>query len=138
MSTKLYPTPPPTAARIRTPLARVRGLGSAKDGTEHFWRQRLTGACNAVLVTSLIVVLLRLVGADYATVKGTLANPIVSLLFLGFILSGTYHMRLGMQVIIEDYAHGGAKMVLLFVNTFFTVAVALASALAVLKLSFGA
>lgn len=139
MSTPLHPTPSPTQAIIRTPLARARGLGSAKEGTDHFWRQRVTGAANLVLVTLLTGLIVSLVGADYAAVKATLRNPAVSILFLLFILSGTYHMRLGMQTIIEDYVHGeGAKLLLLMLNTFFAVLVALASVFAILKLSFGA
>jgi succinate dehydrogenase / fumarate reductase membrane anchor subunit len=139
MSTPLHPTPSPTQAIIRTPLARARGLGSAKEGTDHFWRQRLTGMANVVLVTLLTGLIVSLVGSDYAAVKSTLRNPAVSILFLLFILSGTYHMRLGMQTIIEDYVHGeGAKVLLLMLNTFFAVSVALASIFAILKLSFGA
>jgi succinate dehydrogenase / fumarate reductase membrane anchor subunit len=139
MSTPLHPTPSPTHAAIRTPLARVRGLGSAKEGTDHFWRQRVTGLANIVLVTLLTGFIVSLVGSDYATVKAALRIPAVSILFLLFILSGTYHMRLGMQTIIEDYVHGeGAKLLLLVLNTFFAILVALASVFAILKLSFGA
>ena len=135
----LRPTPSPTAALIRTPLARARGLGSAKEGATHFWRQRVTAVANIVLVILLTWVLVRLAGADYATVKATLKNPLVTLLLLLFIISGVIHMRLGMQTVIEDYVHSeGRKVVCLMLNTFFTSVVALASVWAVLKLSFGA
>lgn len=135
----LRPTPSPTAALIRTPLARARGLGSAKEGATHFWRQRVTAVANIVLVILLTWVLVRLAGADYATVKATLKNPLVTLLLLLFIISGVIHMRLGMQTVIEDYVHSeGRKVVCLMLNTFFASVVALASVWAVLKLSFGA
>ena len=122
-----------------TPLKRVRGLGSARSGTGHFWLQRLTAVSNLILVTVTIGLLVRLAGADYATVRGTLANPIVALLFLLLLLSGLVHMRLGMQTIIEDYVHGDAgKIVLLMLNTFFALVIGVACVWAVLKLSFGA
>lgn len=135
----LRPTPSPTAAEIRTPLARARGLGSAKEGATHFWRQRVTAVANIVLVILLTWVLVKLAGADYATVKSTLRNPLVSLLLALFIVSGVIHMRLGMQTVIEDYVHSeGRKVLCLMLNTFFASLVALASVWAVLKLSFGA
>lgn len=124
---------------MRTPLKNVRRLGSAREGAQHFWQQRLTAVANLILIPLLVVLVVSLVGADHATVRRTLANPLVAVGFLLLILSGVIHMRLGMQVIIEDYVHGdGAKIVLLMLNTFFCVAVGLAAALAILKLSFGA
>ena len=88
---------------LRTPLAKVRGLGSAKEGADHFWLSRVTAVANIVLVCFLIGLIVRLVGKDYATVKAALAHPFVSIGLLLLILSGTIHMRLGMQTIIEDY-----------------------------------
>ncbi|HJZ44660.1 MAG TPA: succinate dehydrogenase, hydrophobic membrane anchor protein [Hyphomicrobiaceae bacterium] len=123
----------------RTPLARVRGLGSAKEGTDHFWKQRLTAVSNLILVCFLIWLLVRLAGADYATVKHTLARPQNAIPLLLLVLSGVMHMRLGMQTIIEDYVHSeGRKVVALMLNSFFAILVGLTSAFAVLKLSFGA
>jgi succinate dehydrogenase / fumarate reductase membrane anchor subunit len=123
----------------RTPLAKVRGLGSAKEGTDHFWRQRVTAVSNLVLVSFLVVLLVRLAGADYATVKSVLARPHNAIMLLLFVLSGVIHMRLGMQTIIEDYIHSeGRKVVALVLNSFFAVAVGLTCAFAVLKLSLGA
>lgn len=139
MSQPLHPTPSPTQAIIRTPLARARGLGSAREGALHFWRQRLTAVANIFLVIALTWLIVRLAGADHATVKATLKSPLVSLLFLLFIVSGVVHMRLGMQTIIEDYVHSeGRKAACLMLNTFFAAAVAIVSTYAVLKLSFGA
>ena len=124
---------------IRTPLAKVRGLGSAGQGTDHFWLQRLTAVANVVLVCFLIGLIVRLIGQDHATVRATLANPLVSLGLLLLILSGTIHMRLGMQTIIEDYVTSeGPKIAAIMLNTFFAIFVALASIYSVLKLSFGA
>jgi len=135
----LRPTPSPTEAHIRTPLARVRGLGSAKEGADHFWMQRVTAVANVVLVVALTWLIVKLAGADHAVVKATLKNPLVSLLFLAFIVSGMVHMRLGMQTIIEDYVRSeGRKVVCVMLNTFFTILVGLMSVYAVLKLSFGA
>lgn len=123
---------------MRTPLKNVRGLGSAKEGADHFWKQRLTGAANLVLGIFLIGLLIKLAGADYASVKSALSHPLIALPLLLFILSASVHMRIGMAVIIEDYVHAeGAKIALLMLNTFFSVLVGAASALAVLKLYFG-
>jgi len=123
---------------LRTPLKEARRLGSAKDGTDHFWVQRLTGLSNLVLAIFLVALVVRLAGADHAAVKQALARPLVALPLLLLVVSGTVHMRIGMAVIIEDYVHGeGAKIALLVLNTFFAIAVAAASVLAVLKLSFG-
>jgi succinate dehydrogenase / fumarate reductase membrane anchor subunit len=123
---------------MRTPLKNVRGLGSAKEGADHFWKQRLTGAANLVLSIFFLGLLVCLAGADHATVKASLARPLVALPLLLLVLSAAIHMRIGMAVIIEDYVHGeGAKIALLMLNTFFSIFVGAASALAVLKLSFG-
>ena len=124
---------------LRTPLARVRGLGSAKEGTEHFWRHRLTAIANIVRVPYLIVLLARYAGADFATVKTVLSRPYNSVALLLLIVSATIHMRLGMQTIIEDYVHSeGSKVAALMLNTFFAIMVGVTCAFAVLKLSFGA
>jgi succinate dehydrogenase / fumarate reductase membrane anchor subunit len=123
----------------RTPLARVRGLGSAHTGAEHFWRQRLTAVANVFLVSFLIWLLATLAGADYATVKRTLGKPQIAIPLLLLVVSGLIHMRLGMQVIIEDYVHSeGRKVVALMLSSFFVFGIGLACAFAVLKLSFGA
>jgi succinate dehydrogenase / fumarate reductase, membrane anchor subunit len=124
---------------MRTPLKTARNLGSAKDGTDHFWKQRVTGVANIFLGLFLVWLIASLLGADHATVKARLANPLTSLALLATIVSGTVHMRLGMQTIIEDYVNGEAmKIVLVMLNTFFAALIALASIFAVLKLSFGA
>jgi succinate dehydrogenase / fumarate reductase, membrane anchor subunit len=123
---------------MRAPLRQVRGLGSAKSGTEHFWRQRLTAMANIPLTIGFVVVVASLRGRNHAAVVQILGSPLVAVLMLLFILSASIHMRIGMQVIIEDYVHDDfAKFTLLIANTFFAIVVALTSALAILKLSLG-
>jgi succinate dehydrogenase / fumarate reductase membrane anchor subunit len=124
--------------KLSTPLARVRGLGAAKSGTEHFWRQRLTAVANVPLTIAFVLIVLSLLGRNHAAVVQILGSPLVAIIMLLFIASATYHMRIGMQVIIEDYVHDDlTKFVLLIANTFFCVVIALASAYALLKLPFG-
>jgi succinate dehydrogenase / fumarate reductase membrane anchor subunit len=123
---------------MRTPLGRVRGYGSAKSGTEHFWRQRLTAVANIPLTIGGIIIVISLLGRNHAAVAQILGSPLIAITLLLFIFSVTYHMRIGMQVVIEDYVHGErAKLTLVMLNTFFTVAVGLSAAYAILKLSFG-
>jgi succinate dehydrogenase / fumarate reductase membrane anchor subunit len=123
---------------IRTPLGRVRGLGSAKSGTEHFWHQRLTAVANLFLVSAFVVILVSLLGRSHAGVKQILGSPFVAIVMLLMVGSVTYHMKLGMQVVIEDYVHDESwKLAAIIANTFFAIAVAAACAYALLKISFG-
>jgi succinate dehydrogenase membrane anchor subunit len=126
------------AMAMITPLKRVRGLGSAHEGPGHFLRQRLTAAANLILIPFAVGLIATLAGADLGTVKATLANPAIAIALIVLVLSSAVHMRIGMQVIIEDYVHDeGSKMLLLLGNTFFSAAVAAIAIYAVLKLSFG-
>lgn len=125
-------------ADMRTPLGKVRGLGSAKEGTDHFWKQRLTALANLPLVLCFVCLVVCLVGASHEQVVATLSNPFIALLLLATSVSICWHMKLGMQVVIEDYIHGeGMKVALIILNTFFCVGIGLICAFAVLKLGFG-
>lgn len=124
---------------FRTPLSRVRGLGSAREGTDHFWAQRVTAVANLFMLTFLIYTAISLAGQPLFAVRDYFASPVIAGLAILFILAAAYHMRLGMQIIIEDYLHSsGRKTILLLLNTFFSAAVALISVVAILKLNLGA
>ena len=122
---------------MRTPLKKVRGLGSAKGGTEHFIVQRVTAVANIVLIAFLIYAALHLVGASRAEVKEFFSQPWAAIMGILLAISTSIHMRIGMQVIIEDYVHGGNKVLMLLLNTFFSLSVGAAIFLAVTKLYLG-
>lgn len=122
---------------MRTPLKNVRHLGSAKEGADHFWLQRVTAVANLVLGLYLVWLIVSLVGADYSAVKSALSNPINAILLLMLVISTTIHMRLGMQVVIEDYVHKErSKILLILLNNFFAILVGASCVWAILKLSF--
>ncbi len=123
---------------FKTPLGSVRGLGSAKSGSEHFWRQRLTSVANVPLVILFVIIVISSLGKGYGEVASLIGSPLVAIIFLALIISAVYHMYLGMQVIIEDYVHGeGVKIAAIIVNTFFSAVIGIAAVFAILKLSFG-
>ncbi|PSM19150.1 MULTISPECIES: succinate dehydrogenase, hydrophobic membrane anchor protein [Nitratireductor] len=123
---------------MRTPLGKVRGLGSAKDGTDTFWRQRLTAIANIPLLLFFVGLLVALNGAGYDEVRATLGNPFVTLVLILVLVSGLVHMRIGMKEIIEDYIHDeGVKIALVVLNTFFVFTIGAACVFALLKIAFG-
>jgi succinate dehydrogenase / fumarate reductase membrane anchor subunit len=124
-----------TTPSMRTPLARIGGLGAARSGTGHFWRQRLTGLANVPLAIGLVVIVLMLFGKPYAEAIAILSHPLASLILLATVISVSVHMRIGMQVIIEDYVHAeGLKVLALLANSFFSFAIGLAGVYAILKI----
>lgn len=123
---------------LRTPLGHVRGLGSAKDGTGHFWLQRLTAIALVPLSVWFAYAALGLVGVGHGGVVAWLQQPVPAILMLLLIATGFYHLKLGVQVIIEDYVHGEAfKLASQISVTLGCVALGVAGAFAVLKISLG-
>ena len=122
----------------KTPLGQVLGLGSAKAGTEHWWHQRLTAIAGIPLVVFLIVYLLAYRGASRADIVASMHKPFVAILKALTIANLVWHMRLGLQVVIEDYVHTDhTKYAVLLLNTFFAVVMAAAGLYAILKMSIG-
>ena len=124
---------------MRTQLNRVLHLGAAGGGTEHFWRMRVTGAANFILVAAFIGIMVSLVGRPHEEVVATLGSPLVSAVFVLLFASVAIHMRSGIQAPIEDYVHSEPlKIALLLAATFFSAAVAAVAILSILKMTFGA
>ncbi|MEM8547911.1 MAG: succinate dehydrogenase, hydrophobic membrane anchor protein, partial [Pseudomonadota bacterium] len=98
---------------LKSPLGRVLGLGSAKEGTEHWWSQRVTAVALVPLGLWFMVSMLALPGYDYPQVVAWVAAPVNAILLLLFVVTLLYHSKLGTQVVIEDYIHGNMKVVLL-------------------------
>jgi succinate dehydrogenase / fumarate reductase membrane anchor subunit len=123
---------------MRTPLGEVRGLGSARSGTGHFLMQRLTAIANLPLIVFFVWFIVAHLGTSRAALVASLHNPVLAILLTLSFLSILWHMRLGMQTIVEDYVHGhGAKLACLILNSFYTAALGVAALYAILKMSFG-
>jgi succinate dehydrogenase / fumarate reductase, membrane anchor subunit len=123
---------------MRTPLGRVRGLGSAKSGTEDFWLQRITAIASIPLTLAGLFLVISLTGRSYPAVKQILGSPLVAVLLMLFVIANALHMKIGVQVVIEDYVHDKMqKLTLITINNFFAWTVGLACIFAVLKISFG-
>src|SRR3979411_2323386 len=129
---------PPKPASMRTPLGRVRALGASHSGTSDFWRQRVTAVAMGLLMVAVIVVVMMLSRWNQAGAAQILGSPLVAIVMLLFIISSAWHMKIGMQVVIEDYIHNEKlKLASIMANNFFSFVVALASIYAILKLSSG-
>lgn len=123
---------------MRTPLGRVRNLGAAHSGTSDFWRQRITGVAMTLLMIPVIVIVMMLLGRNQAGAAQILGSLPIAVILLLFIFASAWHMKIGMQVVIEDYVHNEKlKLISVMLNNFFSIAVALASTYAILKLSSG-
>ncbi|WP_187435438.1 succinate dehydrogenase, hydrophobic membrane anchor protein [Bradyrhizobium cytisi] len=123
---------------MRTPLGRVRNLGAAHSGTSDFWRQRLTAVAMTLLMIPVLVIIMMLLGRNQAGAKQILGSLPVAIIMLLFIVASAWHMKIGMQVVIEDYVHNEKlKLISIMLNNFFAAAVALASIYAILQLSSG-
>jgi succinate dehydrogenase / fumarate reductase membrane anchor subunit len=123
---------------MRTPLGRVRNLGAAHSGTSDFWRQRLTAVAMVLLMIPVVVVIMMLLGRNQAYAKQILGSLPIAIIMVLFIIASAWHMKIGMQVVIEDYVHNEkVKLASVMANNFFCIVVALASIYAILKLSSG-
>lgn len=123
---------------IRTPRAKVRGLGVAHHGAGHWWVQRVTAAANAVLMIAFVVIIAKMSGRGFAEARALVGDPLVSIVLILAVASVAIHMRLGMQVIVEDYVHAPLlKVLCAFANTAYAVVVAVACLYAILRIGFG-
>jgi succinate dehydrogenase / fumarate reductase membrane anchor subunit len=122
---------------IRTPLARVRYLGSAHAGTTDFFRQRVTALGMLLLVLPAAIIIM-MIGRNHAGATQILGSPLVAIILVLFVIASCWHMKIGMQVVIEDYVHDEKlKLLAIIGNHFFTWVVALAAICALVKLSSG-
>lgn len=128
----------PKANSMRTPLGKVRKFGPAGSGTSDFWRQRITGVAMTLLILPVVVVIMMLLGRNQAGAAQILGSPLIALTMILFIIASALHMKIGMQVVLEDYVQNEKlKLVSIMANNFFSLAVALAAIFAIFKLSSG-
>jgi succinate dehydrogenase / fumarate reductase membrane anchor subunit len=126
-------------SRMRSPLGRVLGLGSAKEGVEHWWMQRVTAVALVPLTLWFVVVVIELIGADRQTLIAWMHNPVPAMLMILLLVATFYHLSLGLQVVIEDYVHGeGLKLTAIIALRLLCIAFVVRGILAVLKLALGA
>ena len=127
-----------TRVSMRTPLARVKGLGAAGHGVEHWWIHRVTAVSNVPLIISFVIIVAALAGNSYEGAVAIVSHPLTAILLLLAVISVTNHMRLGMQIVIEDYVHDkGYKIAAVIANNFYAVIIAVACIYAILKVSLG-
>ena len=127
-----------TRVSMRTPLARVKGLGASGHGVEHWWIHRMTAVSNIPLIIAFVIIVAALAGSDYAQAINIISHPLVAIILILAVISVTNHMRLGMQIVIEDYVHDkGYKIAAVIANNFYAVIIAVACLYAILKVSLG-
>ena len=127
-----------TSRTMRTPLARVKGLGAAGHGAEHWWTHRMTAVSNIPLIVAFTIIVASLAGRSYQEAVGIVSHPLVAIILILAVVSVTTHMRMGVQIIIEDYVHDkGLKIAALIANTFYAVIIAAACLFAILKVGLG-
>jgi len=125
--------------QFRSPLGKVRGLGSAKDGTHHWWMQRLTAIALVPLAIWFVVSIIALIGKDHAAFKAWAGHPISATLLVLLIAATFHHAQLGVQVVIEDYVHGeGAKLTYILLVKGAALVLAGIGIFSVLRIAFGA
>lgn len=124
---------------LRSPLSEARGLGAAKEGTHHWFIQRISAVAMAPLMLWLLFSLAALAGSDYVAVRGWVASPLNTALLLVLVATLFHHALLGMQVVIEDYvASEGKKLAALIASRFVLIVAAVLGIVAILKISLGA
>ncbi len=121
----------------RSPLARARGLGSAKDGLSHWWVQRLTAIALIPLVVWFAISVVMLTGSDFNTVRQWIGSPVVMVLLILTIGVGLHHGQLGLQVVYEDYTNGATRVVLIVATKFIAALFGLGAIVAILRIGFG-
>jgi succinate dehydrogenase membrane anchor subunit len=121
----------------RTPLARARGLGSAKAGVHHWWAQRLTAIALIPLVVWFAICLVMLSGAEFNVVRAWIGSPLVMLMLILTIGIGLHHAQLGLQVVWEDYTDGAIRVVMIVFTKFVAVLFGLGAIVSILRIGFG-
>lgn len=125
-------------ADLRSPVARVRGLGSARDGTHHWWLQRVTAVALVPLVVWFVISLLRFAPEGQAAARAWIASPITMTMLILAIAVGLWHAALGVQVVVEDYVHGkGWRIGLDMAVKFIAAVLIVAGIVAIFKIAFG-
>jgi succinate dehydrogenase / fumarate reductase membrane anchor subunit len=129
---------PDTRVSMRTALARAKGLGPAGHGVEHWWLHRMLAVSNLPLIVAFVIIVVGLVGRSHAEALAIVSQPLVAIVLVLCVVSVVNHMRLGMQIVIDDYVHDkGWKIVVLIANNFFAAVIATVCLYSVLKISFG-
>src|SRR6478735_2505935 len=128
-----------TRVSMRTPLARVKGLGAAGHGVEHWWMHRLTAVANVPLIIAFVIIVAALASSpSYQEAIAVISHPLIAIILILAVISVANHMRLGMQIVIEDYVHDkGTKIAALIANNFYAAIIGVACLYAILKVSLG-